>query len=544
MLPGLSLSIVRLWPVVSRRWVRLLTPVTPVRLMLLAAPLLFGQAVPERSVTSVSGQVLNARTGVPLQRVLVQANEQAVFTSSEGRFRFTDPAGIRTLQLTKPGFSTSPEQRDPQTVTVNTSAPEAGLLVELWPEAILTGRVTSPEGEPLAQVSVSAQRSLLQNGLRQTLPAGTTLTNAHGSFRLPVPAGDYVLQTRYAAPDFNRALAILPVQVPAHGAEDGTETIHIASGQELSFDLRPQMANAFHITLPLDGSAAQRAPSIAVTTADGTTYQPSRRMTSEGIDLDLPPGVYQVSAHLAAPDGDRVGHMTLSVPDRDSVGPALHLDLVPSVPVVVSADPSSTSNAATGASNPPDSSGLNLQLEPLGFLISDLGGQPLRLAVRGASGTSFRVPPGNYRLSGGQGSGWTIQSATYGGVDLLRQPLVVGTNVGAEPIRIVVARASGTLTGVTVRAGVPASCWVVFIDEAGTLPRFFIRRSEASGDFTVSGLPFRRFHLLALPLLASADFGDPAVLDRFQTYVQTVAVTSSSSAPLTLEAPSAHELYP
>ena len=541
MLPGISSAIVNFPPVVSRR---LLTSFIQVMTLFLPVPLLSAQVASERVATTVSGQVLNAKTGVPMARVLIQANAQAGFTSAEGRFQFTDPGGIKSLQFTKPGFWTSPEQRDPQSVTVNASASEVNLEIELWPEAILTGTVTSSEGDPLPQIAVTAQRSLLQSGVRQTLPAGTTLTDAHGGFRMPVPAGDYVLQTRYAAPDFNRSLAILPVQVPAHSVEDGTDTIHITSGQELHFDLHSQLATAFHITLPLDESATQRTPSISVTTANGATYQPPRRVTSEGIELDLPSGVYKLSARMTAPDGDRIAHLTLTVPERDSVGPALHLELVPSVPVVVTADLSSASSAATGGSSPPDASGLNLQLEPRASAFSEDGGQLIRLAVRGAGGTSFRVPPGAYRLAGGEDSGWTIESATYGGVDLLTQPLVVGTNVGAEPIRIVVARASGTVTGVTRRAGVPASCWVVFVADAGTLPHFFIRRSESSGDFSVSGLPFRRFNLLALPLLSSADFGDPAVLDRFQTYVQKIEVTPSSSAALTLEAPSAHELYP
>ena len=505
---------------------------------------LFAQTAPQGSVTTLSGRVLNARTGAPMARVLVQANGHAAFTSAEGRFQFTDPAGIKSVQFTKPGFSLSPEQRDPETLPVNGTAAETTLDVELWPEAILAGTLTSPDGDPLPHITVNAQRTFFQNGARQTLFSGLALTDAHGSFRIPVPTGDYVLQTRYAAPDFNRSLAVLPVQVPAQIAEDSAGMIHVASGQELHFDLHPQLAPAFHVTVPLEGNSTQRSPTITVTTASGATYQPSRHVTSEGVVLDLPSGVYQLAAQSPAADGERVGHLVLTVPEQDFVSPALHMDLVPSVSVVVTADSAAQATTAGGASTPPDGSGLNVQLESKGSSLGETGGQPLRMTGRGALGSAFIAPPGAYRLAGGEGSGWTIVSATYGGIDLLRQSFVVGPNVGAEPIRIGVDRGTGSVSGVTLLAGVPASCWVVFVAETGTLPRFFIRRSAATGDFNVSGLPFRNFRLLALPLLSTSDFANPDVLNQFHTYVHTVAVTASSSAALTLEAVPAHELYP
>ena len=523
---------------------RRLLRVAVVALICATAPLVVAQTGSQQGATTVSGRVVNARTGAAMARVLVQANGRAVFTSAEGRFQFTDPTGIRSVQLTKPGFSLSPEQRDPETLLLNASEIETTLDVELWPEAILAGTVTSPDGDPLPHITVTAQRSAFQNGVRQTLPSGSTQTDAHGGFRIPVPAGEYVLQTRYAGPDYNRSLAVLPAQLPAHALDNNAGSLHIASGQELHYDLHPQLAAVFHVTVPLEGQNAQRSPSITVVTSTGATYQPPRRVTLEGVVLDLPTGVYQLSARLSASDGDHTGHMILTVPEQDSTGPTLHMDLVPSVPVVVTANTAVQTNTTQGSGTPPDGSALNLQLEPTGMSLNENGGQALRMSGRGSAGNSFIVPSGVYRLAGGEGAGWSIVSATYGGVDLLRQPFVVGPNVSAEPIRVVTEPATGSVSGHTLRAGVPNSCWVVFIAETGTLPRFFVRRSAADGDFNVSGLPFRQFHLLALPLLSTADFADPDVLNHFQSYVQTVSVTASSSAALTLEAVPVHELYP
>ena len=518
-------------------------------LLLLCANALLGAATGQAQTPApatgsvIAGHVTNARTGAPMPRVLVQGNGRAVFTNAEGRFQLSDTGTISSVQFTKPGFALSPEQRDSNSIPVASSSGTVTLEVALWPEAILAGTVSSPEGDPLPRVAVTALRYVMQNGMRQIQQAGFTFTGPHGNFRLPVPAGDYIIETRYAPPEFTRPLSALPTQIPAHTANDGTGTIHIASGQELHVDLHPQLATAVHILLPIEGGDAQRSLAITITTADGASYQPPRRVTPDGLSVDLTSGTYQLSGRLSAPDGERIGQMTLAVPDHDATAPPLHLDALPSVPVVVTVDPASASTTAGGSASPPNAATLNLQLEPTG-LTSSAADQPLRIIGRGSAGAVFSAAPGSYRLTGGDGSAWTVQSATFGGVDLLHDPLVIGANASAEPIRIVVGRPNGTVSGVTRIGGTPTACWIVFVADPGSLPRFFVRRSNADGQFTIGDLPLRSYRLLATPLLSSADFGEPATLDQFHTYVQRVSVTSSSSATLDLNAVPARELYP
>ena len=61
----------------------------------------------------IAGRVVNARGGGPVARALVQVGDRAVLTDSEGRFRFEQPGqSTLSLRVTKPGFSTNPEQAD------------------------------------------------------------------------------------------------------------------------------------------------------------------------------------------------------------------------------------------------------------------------------------------------------------------------------------------------------------------------------------------------------------------------------------------------
>ena len=476
-------------------------------------------------------------------RVLVQANGQAMFTSVEGRFQVAASPDGTSVQFTKPGFSLSPEQRDPEMLTVDPAAKPASLEVELWPEAVLTGSVTTAEGDPLAHLTVFADRLLFQNGLRQMSPIRSTTTDAHGGFRMPVPAGDYILRTQYAPPDSTRTLAVLPTERPIRTANDATGTIHIASGQELHFDLHPVLAAAFQTTVPLEGSGGQRYASLALTTSEGVTFQPSPRVTPEGIVLTLPAGTYQLSARLAAHDGQLFGHQVLIVPERESTSAPLHLETVSSIPFVVTVDPASPPGTDGTPQSAPDGAAMNLELEPDTTSVFEGNGQTVRSNGHGGT-SSFSVPPGTYHLASGESAGWSLQSASFGGVDLLRNPLVVGSGGGSEPIRIVVIRGSGSISGVTRVGGVAARSWILVVPETGTLPRFFVRHSNSDGKFTLSNLPLRSFRLLALPLLPSEDFAQAAAIDQFHTYVQTVSVTSSSTAPLTLDAVPVHELYP
>lgn len=512
--------------------------------LLLRPGIAVAQSPASAGASVLAGRVTNARTNAPMARVLVEADGQVVFTDAEGRFQLTDAGSIGSVQFTKPGFALSPEQRDSNSISVVPSKAPAPLEVSLWPEAILAGTVTSAEGDPLPRVAVIAQRYSVQNGVHQVLQTGFAFTGPHGNFRLPVPAGDYVVQTRYAPPDFARPLALLPAQTPTRTANEGTGTLHVASGQELHIDLHPQLAPVVHLLLPIEGSETFRPPAITVTTSDGTTYQPPRRTTQRGLTLDLPAGTCQLSAHLAAPDGDRIGELSLTVPDHDATALPLHLEAAPSVPVLVTVDAAPPGSASSVASGVPSASSLNLQLEPLSPASQAGAESPTRTSNRGLAGTVFSAAPGSYRLEGGEGSAWTIESASLGDLDLLRAPLVLGTGTAAEPIRIVVSRSTGTITGVTRIGGVPAACWIVFVPDAAALPRFFIRRSNTDGRFTIGSLPLRSYRVLATPLLSSADLADPAILDQFHTFLQRVSITSSSSAALDLNAVPVRELYP
>ncbi len=164
--------------------------------------------------STVQGQVINASTGAPVPRALVRLNNRAVLTDHEGKFRFdqnTDSSA--NVLVTKPGFSASTEVQEPGNLYLQAAQLAVPLELRLYPEALLTGTVIAPDGTPLPRISVSALRSYYDDAGHRWMTVGQDQTDSHGNFRLPVPAGEYRLQTRYTPLDRTTGQAVLPVTI-------------------------------------------------------------------------------------------------------------------------------------------------------------------------------------------------------------------------------------------------------------------------------------------------------------------------------------------
>jgi hypothetical protein len=159
---------------------------------------------------SVSGQVINAVTGQPVARALVRLNERSVLTDHDGKFEFDqNTTATGNVMIVKPGFSSGIDS-EPANTFLQASQLAAPLRLLLYPEALLTGTVLGPDGDPLPEIPVNVRRTLYDETGRRTVNAGHTQTNSHGNFRLPVPAGSYRIETQYISKDRMTGLAVLP----------------------------------------------------------------------------------------------------------------------------------------------------------------------------------------------------------------------------------------------------------------------------------------------------------------------------------------------
>jgi len=188
---------------------------------------------------TVLGQVINASTGAPVPRALVRLNNRAVLTDHDGKFRFDqNTASSANILVTKPGFSASTEMQEGGNLYLQGTQLGVPLELRLYPEALLTGTVLGPDGTPLPRISVSAMRSFYDDTGHRWVTVGQDQTDSHGNFRLPEPAGEYRLETRYTPLDRATGEAVLPVSVPGEGSSGTSQVIKVHAGEELHFRWR------------------------------------------------------------------------------------------------------------------------------------------------------------------------------------------------------------------------------------------------------------------------------------------------------------------
>jgi hypothetical protein len=516
------------------------------------------------SPITLYGQVINTATGLPIPRVLVRFNQRAMLADNEGRFRFEQVADATiNLQAIKPGFSMTTDPSDPGSRTLQAASITGPVEIRLYPEAILTGNISTPDGAPLSQISVSARRSIYDESGHHWTIAGQTQTDRHGDFRIPVPAGDYKLETRYVPRNLGAPEAILPVILPAPGSD--SQIIRIRPGQQLHFDIHPPIRPTYPVAIAIESNTERALPSLTARSSDGTAFNvgmanrgPEARSPDQSgpnkASVSLPAGSYTLSARIQSRDASETAEARVNVTrNAESSGATLRFTPTPTIPVELIIDPEATSDNAptssvqTSSASPSNTStttssstqnvpklnqfGLTLQrLDPVSE--DDI----TSVGLSGPSSSTFNVPPGTYRLLARTTGHWYIRSATYGTTDLTREPLILTGGGAGATIRIVVTNLTGTVQGTVLLSGVPSPAWVYLIPNSPSLPSLITLHSGNTGNLSGPYVPPGTYRVIAFERRHYSDFSNPQSLAPFSKYIQTISVGSGASASVYLNA--------
>ena len=483
---------------------------------------------------TVQGQVINASNGSPVSRALVRLNSRAVLTDHEGKFRFdqnTDSSA--NILVTKPGFSASTEVQEPGNIFLRGDQLGVPLELRLYPEAILTGTVTAPDGTPLPHIPVSASRSIYDDSGHRWITTGQEQTDSHGNFRLPGPAGEYRIETRYLPLDRTTGQAILPLIVPGASPSGAAQVIRIRSGEEQHFELRPAVSPIHTVSMTTQGSAGREFLQITARSSSGSSLQVAPQMSGEAgeMRIQLPQGTYTLVARRNNPENPELAETTITVPDHDLAGVVLQFSPIPSIPLELIVDSSTTSDTVQQPSLP--QMGLTLQSDQPS---SDRGDGTIRPTTRKDQSLAFTAPPGSYRLQGRNTGSWFIKSASYGDSDLLQHELVVVPGAAGTPIRITVSNQTGALQGTVNLNGSPASCWVYLVPNSPNAQSVISIHSNSSGAYTSAYLPPGTYQAVAFERRHTANYRDPESLAPFSTHVHSVTINAGDKPTLNLDA--------
>ena len=477
--------------------------------------------------SSIRGVVVNSVTGEPIARALVSSPDDrfATMTNSEGRFEFNlpkvdrDDSNANGPVMGRHGFSNRPylTARKPGFLSerngggqISEIGAQQELTLVLVPESIIVGTVTLPTSEAPDSITLQLFRREVQDGRSHWVPAGGAQSKSDGQFRFAeLLAGTYRLLTRELmdrdplvfdprgqlfgyppvyyqnAPDFGSAISIT---LPAG------ETHNVM----LSLVKQP-----YHrIKVPVIGAATD-TPEMGVGVNvyahghKGPGFALGYNATSQAIEGSLPNGTYTIEASSFAARA-MTGSQTITVKGGPADGPALSLAFAASIAVNVKEEFTSPVNISSSWSMGGRTAAVKGPRRYLNVVLesNDDFGQGRGASLRNPSSAEDDAmviegaSPGSYWVHVHSSHGYP-SSIRSGNLDLLHQPLIVGSGGGASPIEITMrddtAEISGTVEGITAPAqgGVAAGGVTSYpYAGSGSAHIYCIPLPESSGRFT------------------------------------------------------------
>jgi hypothetical protein len=534
------------------------------------------QPLQDDQPSTIRGTVVNSVTGAPISRALVftPGNRFAMLTDGEGHFEFALPkasndnvsgpnAGQRyifgptVLMARKPGFLDHPNGQPP--IEAN---PGAEIVLPLLPEALIKGRIISSETDPAAGINVQLFSRQVQDGMPKWLPAGSARANSNGEFRFAeLQPGIYKLMTNELR-DNDPAITgpggqqygFPPVYFPGVSDYSAAGTVQVTAGQTVQADIPIAHQPYFEVEVPVANPDPNTNLNVTVSVQghSGNSYALGYNREKRTIEGLLPNGKYFVEA--TAGYNSATGQVSLVVAGAAAQGPSLALIPNSSIPVHVTEQFTATdwNNRMTW-----NNGGRSFQVHgPRQYLninaesAEDFGGRGASLRPpTGANDDSLvleNLPPGRYWLRASSSRGY-VASANMGGIDLLREPMVVAPGSSA-PIEITMrddtAELDGTVAGITAPAITDATPftrqrpqgWVYCVpapDSPGQFQQIWI---SPDGKFNSPAMPPGVYRILAFASQQpNLPYRDAGAMRAYESKGQVVHLSAGQKASVQLQ---------
>lgn len=441
-----------------------------------------GQNPSDNQSNVVRGTVVNAITHIPIGRALVYSpdNRYAQFTDGEGNFEFTlpkaeseaagnAPTAGRTERLSwlmarKPGYLEDHNGRSQVEVSVGTD-----VTIPLEPEALIKGRISLPAADPVRGINVQLLSRDIQDGTPHWMMMNSVVTSSNGEFRFAeLRPGTYKVLTREwmdndpeATVPGGQAYGYPPVYYPSATDLAAASTIQLTAGQIFEADMSLVRQPYYPVKIPVINPDQTGGMNVTVSPQGqhGPGYALGYNRAKDEIDGQLPNGKYLVEGAVYGPNSSASGSVNLVVAGASAEGPTMVLARNNTISLNVKEE--FTSNEAPRTASWSDGKhtyamqGARLDLNVRADPVDDFE-QRASASIRQPKRPNDdmvleNIVPGRYwlRLTASRGY---VASATMGGTDLLREPLVVvpGANATIDvTMRDDNSELEGTLLGIT-----------------------------------------------------------------------------------------------
>ncbi len=522
-------------------------------ILLCAAPLL-AQGSPSSASNhraTVAGIVTKDPDSQPVKKALIeliaenqtQGGDYTAVTGPDGTFLIENVIpGRYHLFAERTGFMDADRQRthnDGRILTLTPGQELKDLRIRLQAAAVIRGRVTDEDGEPMQDAEVTVLRQTFISGHSHWQQTGGERTNDLGEFRVAnLPAGNFYVsvnpppdlkaliesggratteshisdkpstsyQTTYYPGTTDRSQAI-PVQL--HPGDDFPVNFSLLPAPSLS--IRGTVVN-----VPPRASAT-----IMLESRDFNIIQSGTEIHKDGsfVIRDVSPGNYTISASVDGVAVPMTARQSLQVGTASVDG----LRLAPQ-PGATLRGHLHLEAAGSYARFDPDRIFLTLQSaddDPGGFTMGDRFTNLAHVAADG-SFVWNDVPPGNYyvQLFGQTGSNenWFLKSVSASGRDVNDTGITV--NGGAQLLDVALSANGSGATGIVVDAkGQPASnVVVVAVPETrfrGRIDRYQQTVTDQTGHFTLRGLRPGEYTLFSWESVEGEAYYNPEFLKTY-----------------------------
>ena len=524
----------------------------------------------DAGVYTLTGTVVNSATGEPISRALVHVavpqqvprgvirregvyiggiggagySDRGTLTDHEGHFKFEGlPPTPTNVTATKPGFF-DPDQGRFHMSRVEASPNSPNLILRLVPEAVVTGQIEDPKGEPLEGVEVRVIGTSRVNGRKQFAQQKAVRTDEEGAFRLAElqPGTYYVSAALLNRFGFSgEPKTAYPVTYYPGVAELAEATpVQLAAGERTKLNLTLKETPAIKVTGTVTGHPRGQQVAVQLMNESGDPVSLDERFDSQ---------TGKFEAHIVA-----AGLCTARADSEDSEQRRLHAEvtfdpasakpieiaLIParSIPVVIVTERTKPAPAEAG----PVSGSLKTQSAPAWVALHPLDAKHadifagFEMGPNGPSLVLHDIEPGKYHVEvrpNPSNGAWYVKSIFYGSTDLLREDLTV-TPGQSSNIEVVLRDDSAMLQG-SVRSGDGAARAAVLVVPDSAPLDAKMTLVDGDGTFRIAGLAPGEYKVFAFDRLDGLDSADGSTLERFASKAATVSLHANDNVTVNVD---------
>jgi len=478
-----------------------------------------------------------------------------------GRYRlFAERTGYLEVDKHRP-------RSDGRLLTLTAGQELTDVLIRLQAAAVIEGRVTDEDGDPLAEAQVSVLRQTFALGRRHWEQAGGERTNDLGEYRIAnLPAGSYYISVTPPL-DFKSLIeaANAPASDPRNAATGSPERpaptsykttyypgtkertqaapvdLHAGDDFPANFSLTPSPS------VLIRGSITNLAPGnsavVMLQSKDSNLTQSAAEVKKNGsFEIrDVSPGVYTLVGAVTDATGTKLARQTVQVGSANVEG--LRLALQPggwihgylrleSKTRMGRFTPAKTFLSLLPGDGDDDVSSAMPILESF---------VPLAHVNFDGSFEWKDVPPGHYyiQFSGDESMSpdWFLKSAVVGGRDVIDTGFSV--NGGAALLDLVASADGAAVDGLVANAkgGPVANAVVVAVPEPrfrSRTDRYYKTVTDQSGHFTLHAVTPGAYTLIAWESIDGEAYYNPEFLNKYETQGRALHLTEGERTSVRL----------